>query len=117
MVSFCPLYSKYNYVLFACRKLKECNYSYLAANEPGSTRKRNVCAELTSKLCNKENRATAMRAKPSASCQRGQYKGSKDHTFTVPQMPQLQTSKPSMHRLTPVSKYYKHPVTKEGRFF
>jgi hypothetical protein len=57
-----------------------------------------------------------MRVKPSASFQHGRYKGSKDQMFAVPEVPQLQTSKPSMQRLTPISKYYKHPVTKEGRF-
>lgn len=103
--------------IIACRRLKGRNYSYLAVNEPGNATKRSSCADLTSKLCNQENRVAAMRARPSASCQRGQYKGSKDHTFTVPEVPQLRTSKPYMHRLTPVSKYYKNPVTKEGRFF
>jgi hypothetical protein len=97
--------------------LKGMNYSYLAVNEPGNTRKRSACAELKGKLCNEENRVPATMLKPSASCHYGGLKGSKGHTFTVPELPQLRTSKPSKIRLTPVSIYWKHPLAKEGIFF
>jgi hypothetical protein len=97
--------------------LKRLNYYYLAVNVPGSTKERSACAELTGKLCNKENRVSATMLKPSASCQYGRHKGSKGQTFTVPELPQLRTSKLSKIRLTPVSKYWKHPLAKEGNFF
>jgi hypothetical protein len=84
----------------------------LEVNEPSSAKKRSACADVISKVCNKENQVAAMRVMPSASCQHGQYKSSKDHIFRVPEVPQLWTSKPSMHRLTAISKYYKHPLTK-----
>jgi hypothetical protein len=90
-------------------------FSFCAVNGLGSIKKRSGCTEITSKLCNKENRIAAMKMKPSAVCQSGGYNSNKGQTLMFPVVPQLRTSKPSTHILTPISKHCKHPVTKQGK--
>jgi hypothetical protein len=65
-------------------------------------------------MCNKENRVAGKKLKTSVGYQGGGYDRSKDLTFTVPVLPQLRTSKPSTHRLTPISKHCTYLVTKQG---
>lgn len=101
--------------IITCKRLWVSFFFCCAVNVPRSSNKRSGCTDLKRKLCNKENRVAGMKLKSSASYQGG-YDSSKDHTFTDPVLPQLWTSKPSTHKLTPISKHCRHPVTKQGTY-
>ncbi|KDR06177.1 kinesin-like protein KIF18A [Zootermopsis nevadensis] len=98
------------------RKLAEGNSTQskkqITVNVLDSSKKRNGSTDLKRRLCNKENRVAGMKAKQSAVYRGAGHDSGKDHTFTVPVLPQLRTSKPSTPKLTPISKHCR-PVTNQ----